>query len=171
MDVVQAGKRTLRGITKPFDAQTTAKARKFMKPGSAANVWLFRVSHGYLGSRWRVGRKLLRGIPVGLFTSTGRKSGQRRTVPLLYMSHGDSVVIVASQGGMPRHPDWYFNICADPHVTVELRGRKFEALAEVADAQRRAELWPLLVDMYPSFAVYQARAQREIPVVLCRPIR
>jgi F420H(2)-dependent quinone reductase len=142
-----------------------------MRRGSELNVRLFRATGGRLGSRWRVGRKFLRGVPVCLVTTTGRRSGLERTVPLLYLRDGDDVVVVASQGGMPRHPDWYHNLVADSTVRIELPGSMVDAVARVADAAERARLWPMLVELYPSFAVYQERADREIPVVVCSPRR
>lgn len=169
MGKVQAGGRTLWGRTQPFDAETLRKARGYMRRGSELNVRLFRATDGRLGSRWRVGRKFLRGVPVCLITTTGRRSGMERTVPLLFLRDGRDVVIVASQGGMPRHPDWYFNLTAEPKVRVELRGESFDAVARTADAAERARLWPRLVDLYPSFEMYQARATREIPIVICSP--
>jgi len=169
MAKVEAGRRTLWGNTAPFAADKVAEARRYIKRGSDLNVRLFRATNGRLGSRWRIGRKFVRGVPVCLLTTTGRKSGLARTSPLLYLLDGKGVVVVASQGGMPRHPDWYFNLAEHPNVHLELRGEQFDAVAKVADAEERARLWPRLVELYPSFAVYQARAQREIPVVVCRP--
>lgn len=169
MGKVKAGRRTLFGITSSIDTEKMVRARRFIKRGSDLNVRLFRATNGRLGSRWRVGRRFIRGIPVCLLTTTGRKSGLARTSPLLYLLDGKGIVVVASQGGMPRHPDWYFNITADPLVHIELPGERFDAVARTANSQERAQLWPRLVEMYPSFAVYQARAGREIPVVICRP--
>jgi F420H(2)-dependent quinone reductase len=166
---VRAGRRRLVGRTEPFDAEVVRRARRLMRRGSALNVRIFRATGGRLGSRWRVGRKFLRGVPVCLVTTRGRRSGLDRTVPLLYLADGDDVVIVASQGGMPRHPDWYHNLVAETAVRIEVRGRTVDATARVADPSERHRLWPLLVELYPSFAVYQARAEREIPVVVCSP--
>ncbi|MBK6668693.1 MAG: nitroreductase family deazaflavin-dependent oxidoreductase [Actinobacteria bacterium] len=168
MGKVDAGGKTLRGRTTPLSAGESNRARRFMRRGSAWNVALYRRTKGRLGGKWRVGRTFLRGVPVCLVTTTGRRSGLPRTVPLLRLRDGDDVVIVASQGGMPRHPDWYFNIVANPAVHIEDFGDDFDAVATVADADTRARLWPRLVDMYPGFAMYQARADREIPVVVCR---
>ena len=159
----------MRGRTTPFDSETVRRARAFMRRGSEFNVKLFRATNGRLGSRWRIGRKFLRGIPVCLVTTTGRRSGQPRTVPLLYLRDGADVIVVASQGGMPRHPDWYHNVMASPEVRVELTGSSFDGTARVADAEERARLWPMLVDLYPSFEIYAARAEREIPVIICSP--
>ena len=169
MGRVESGGRTLRGRTTPFESDVVTKARNFMKRGAAANVWLFRRTGGRLGSRWRVGRKFIRGVPVCLLTTTGRRSGLPRVAPLLYLRDGSDVVVVASQGGMPRHPDWYHNLVAEPRVHVELPGREFDGAARIADPTEAARLWPLLDDLYPSFAIYRARAGREIPIVVITP--
>lgn len=170
MGKVQAGHRRLRGRTTPIDARTTARTRKVMQRMAKLNVKLFRATNGRLGSRWRVGRGFLRGVPMCLLTTTGRRSGAERVAPLVYLRDGEDVVVVASQGGLPRHPDWFFNVTANPSVRIELPGTAFDATARVADAQERARLWPMLVEMYPCFEVYQARAVREIPVVICTPV-
>ena len=106
-------------------------------------------------------------VPSLLLTTTGRKSGLARTVPLLYLADGENVVVVASQGGMSKHPEWYLNIVANPKVTVEIGGDARAMLARTADAEARAGLWPRLVAMYSSYDTYQQRTTREIPVVIC----
>jgi len=171
MPKVEAGSRTLWGRTTPFPTDAVAKARASMKRGSAFNVRIFQRTNGWIGSRWRIGRKFLRGIPVCLLTTTGRRSGQARISPLLFLQRGPDTVVVASQGGMPRHPDWYHNLVADPAVRLHLPHQaEFAATAHVVDDDERAALWPELVELYPSFAVYQARAERVIPVIVCSPV-
>src|SRR5512134_392916 len=99
-------------MTQP--ARTTEQQLRRVKPlllaMSAVNRWVFRASGGRLGSRF------LRGAPVGLLTTTGRKSGRPRTTPLIYLEDGERVVLVASQGGFPKHPIWYLNLGAHPAV-------------------------------------------------------
>ena len=87
---------------------------KIIKKMSAANTWLYRKTGG------RIGGKFLNGAPVLLLTTTGRKSGQPRTTPLLYLADGDRVIVVASKGGLPTNPLWYLNLKADPNVTVQI---------------------------------------------------
>ncbi len=135
-----------------------------VKVMSVLNVWAFRLTGGWLGG------KFVNGAPVCLVTATGRKSGQPRTVPLLYLQDGDDVVIVASKGGMSHHPLWYHNMVANPRVDVEIgRTTRPMRVREANDAER-ARLWPELVAMYPDYADYQARTTRKIPVLILSPV-
>ncbi|MGZ4558050.1 MAG: nitroreductase family deazaflavin-dependent oxidoreductase, partial [Mycobacteriaceae bacterium] len=103
-------------------------------------------------------------------TAIGRKSGQPRTSPLLYLPDGDRVILVASQGGLPKHPMWYLNMKANAEVTVQIRNRVRPMCARVASPAERTELWPRLVEMYADFNNYQSWTEREIPVVICEPV-
>ncbi|MGZ4554394.1 MAG: nitroreductase family deazaflavin-dependent oxidoreductase [Mycobacteriaceae bacterium] len=150
-----------------LDSPWTVKIIKWM---SAVNVRAFRLTGGRLGAKWRIGSAFPRGIPVCLVTAIGRKSGQPRTSPLLYLPDGDRVILVASQGGLPKHPMWYFNMKANPEVTVQIRNRVRPMCARVASPAERTELWPRLVEMYADFNNYQSWTEREIPVVICEPV-
>lgn len=113
-----------------------------------------------------------RGVPVCLLTTKGRKTGVLRTVPLLCLADGDRMVLVASQGGLPMNPLWYLNLQAEPMVTVQFRRTIRQMRARTAGPAERTELWPRLVAMYADFDKYQAwAAHREIPVVVCQPVR
>lgn len=103
-------------------------------------------------------------------TSVGRKSGQQRTVMLMYIRDGDSYVVTASNGGKPQHPGWFFNVQSNPEVTIQLKGQQKKAVAEVAGPEKRNELWARLVEIAPMFASYPKRANREIPMVILRPV-
>ncbi|MBB0968047.1 nitroreductase family deazaflavin-dependent oxidoreductase [Dietzia aerolata] len=138
---------------------------------SRVNTWAYRVSGGRVGGNWRVGSALRSPVPVCLVTTTGRRSGEPRTVPLLHIPDGDRVLLVASQGGLPKHPAWYFNVKADPEVTVQVGRRVRSMTAREASPAERAELWPRLVERYADFAEYQANTSRVIPVVICEPVR
>ena len=131
---------------------------------SALNVWAFRVSKG------RIGGRFLRGAPVLLLTSTGRRSGKRRTTPLLYLRDGERLVVVASKGGFSTHPLWYGNVEADPRVEIEVGGSRRAMLARRASDAEKQALWPKLVAMYRDFDDYQARTDRDIPVVILSPV-
>ena len=133
-----------------------------MRTASAFNTWVYRVSDGRFGARFA-------GAPVCLLTTQGRKSGQRRTVPLLFLADGDDLVVVASQGGAPAHPGWYFNLVADLTAEVQLGGRRFAVTARTVGAEERATLWPRLVAIYPPYEAYQHRTPRSIPVVRLSP--
>ncbi|WP_370181268.1 nitroreductase family deazaflavin-dependent oxidoreductase [Rhodococcus wratislaviensis] len=141
----------------------------FIKWMSKVNVVLYRRTGGRLGSKWRVGSAFPRGLPVCLLTTTGRKSGEPRISPLLFLEDGDRIILAASQGGLPKHPMWYLNLRANPEVTVQVKSRVRPMTAHVADPEERARLWPRLVDMYPDFDNYQAWTDRTIPVVVCTP--
>jgi deazaflavin-dependent oxidoreductase (nitroreductase family) len=151
---------------KGLDRPSTVRIIKTM---SAVHTWLYRTSGGRLGRKWRVGSALRHGVPICLVTTTGRKTGQRRTVPLLHMADSDNVVLVASQGGLPSDPQWYRNITVDPHVDVEFGATTRAMHARTATAAERAVLWARLVDVYADFESYQSWTDREIPVVICEP--
>ena len=110
------------------------------------------------------------GAPVLLLTTTGRKTGRRHTIPLLYLEDGENFVVVASNGGAPRHPAWWSNLRADPEANVEIGGRELRARAQKASPEEKEWLWPRLVAMYGAYENYQRRTDREIPVVILRPV-
>ena len=111
-------------------------------------------------------------MPVLELTTTGRRSGQPRTVMLTSpLQEGSTIVVVASRGGDDTAPLWYLNLCANPTVTVSFQGRPpVEMHARVASAEERARLWPLVVADHSNYADYQTRTQREIPLVLLDPL-
>jgi deazaflavin-dependent oxidoreductase (nitroreductase family) len=142
---------------------------KVMRLMSQANVWLYQKTDGRLGSKWRVGSAFPRGIPVCLLTTKGRKTGEPRTTPLLYLQEGEDIVLVASQGGLPKHPLWYLNLRSDPEVEIQVMARRGRYRARVASEAEREVLWPKLVSHYADFASYQSWTDRTIPVVICEP--
>lgn len=152
---------------KGLDAPVTAKLIKAM---ARAQVRVFRATGGRIGSNWRVGAGFAHPVPTLLLDHVGRRSGRTFTTPLLYLRDGDDLVVVASQGGLPRHPQWFHNVVADPDVVVHLKGhRALPVRAHVADAGERATLWPRLVGLYADFEKYAAWTEREIPVVVLHP--
>ncbi len=106
------------------------------------------------------------GAPVLLLTTTGAKSGQPRTSPLVYARDGDRYVIFASKGGAPTNPDWYHNLVAHPTVTVEVGAEKFQATATVPDGAERDRLFDAQARAMPGFAEYQKNTTRRIPVMV-----
>jgi F420H(2)-dependent quinone reductase len=143
--------------------------RTIIKRMSTINTWLYRRSNGRIGKSWRVGSALRHGVPVCLVTTTGRKTGQPRTVPLLHMADGERVILVASQGGLPENPQWYGNIRAEPKIEIRFGRVTRTMVARTADEAERAELWPRLTALYADFDNYQAWTNRTIPVVICEP--
>jgi deazaflavin-dependent oxidoreductase (nitroreductase family) len=106
------------------------------------------------------------GRPLMLLTTTGKKSGQPRTAPLVYTTDGDALVVIASKGGAPTNPDWYHNLRANSLVTVELGAEQFDAQARVAEGDERQRLYDAQAALMPAFAGYQNNTDREIPVVV-----
>ena len=150
-----------------LDSPTTAKAIKYM---AKVQVRLFRLTNGRIGSTWRVGAGFRKPVPTLLLEHVGRKSGTTFTTPLLYLCDGPDLVIVASQGGLPKNPQWYPNLVAHPETVVHLRGERGRPVrARVASPEERAALWPRLVELYADFAKYAAWTDREIPVVILEP--
>jgi F420H(2)-dependent quinone reductase len=132
--------------------------------------WMSRLNTlAYKASGGRVGGSFLQGAPVALLTTTGRKTGQPRVSPLLFLRDGDRVVLVASQGGRANNPMWYLNLKANPEVSVQIKKEVLELTARDATEAERAQYWPQLVAMYSSFDDYQSWTDRTIPVVVCDP--
>jgi deazaflavin-dependent oxidoreductase (nitroreductase family) len=117
---------------------------------------------GEEGHDWQGTQTLL------LFT-TGRKSGQPRTHPLIYGRHGDGYVVVASKGGAEQHPDWYFNLTANPDVEIQVKDERIPVRARTAPAEEKAELWPVMTKEWPDYDAYQEKTDRDIPVVVLEP--
>ncbi len=150
------------GLDKPY-------VGKIIKVMSKVNVAIYRWTGGLLGSTWRVGSAFPWGVPVPLLTTIGRKSGEPRVAPLLFIEDGENVIVVASQGGLPKDPLWYKNLQANPDCEVQIMRRKMKMRARTADAAERDRLWPKLVAHYPDFASYDAWTDRVIPVVILEP--
>ena len=103
--------------------------------------------------------------PLLLLTTTGAKSGERRITPMGYIPGGDRLIVIASNGGAPTHPDWYHNLVAHPEVTVEVGTETFDAIAVVTEDSERDWLWNKGVELYPHLAEYQAKTTSQIPVI------
>ncbi|HEX5331888.1 MAG TPA: nitroreductase family deazaflavin-dependent oxidoreductase [Cellulomonas sp.] len=121
--------------------------------------------------RWTGGRVLGRfgHLEQVLLTTTGRRTGAPRTVPLAATPVGSSVVLVASDGGAPGHPAWYLNLTAHPEVLVQRGRRTVPMLARIAVDPERDALWAAVVKNNPGYARYQEKTAREIPIVVCEP--
>ena len=104
--------------------------------------------------------------PALLLTTIGRRSGQPIITPLIYGEAGGAYVVIASKGGAPTHPHWYLNLDANPEVDVQIRTERFKARARTAAGAERAELWDLMLTIYPTYTELQGRTAREIPVVV-----
>jgi deazaflavin-dependent oxidoreductase (nitroreductase family) len=125
-------------------------------------IVVFRLTNGRAMSA-------MRGMPVLLLTTVGRKTGKRRTTPLMYMRDGESYVLTASNNGKDKHPAWFHNLQASPQVQIEVPGSRLDVSASVATQIERDRLWPQLVSKAPFFDEYRKGTTRPIPMVLLRP--
>jgi deazaflavin-dependent oxidoreductase (nitroreductase family) len=119
----------------------------------------YRATDGEVGYEWN-------GATCLLLTTTGRKSGEPRTQPLIFSYYEDAYVVVASQGGAPTHPNWYFNLVSNPTVEVQVKGDRFPATARTAEGEERTKLWKLSTVTWPNYDEYTKRTDRVIPVVV-----
>ena len=110
----------------------------------------------------------MKGRPLLLLTTTGAKSGQLRTKPMMFIPDSDRLLVIASNAGAAIHPDWYRNLVAHPEVTVEVGNETFKAIATVTEGLERQRLWSRVVELYPFFADHQAKTSRQIPVIVLR---
>jgi len=130
---------------------------------SKANVLCYQLSGGKV---WGT----MGGTPVCLVTMTGRKSGRKITIPLMYNPSGENVVLVASFGGAPKNPVWYYNVTTNPDVVVQVGRNKRKMRAKQAKREEKTVLWPAIVANFPAYEVYQTRTERDIPVIVCTPV-
>ena len=126
----------------------------------AEHVERYLATDGHEGHDWR------RGAPVLLLTTSGHRSGEPRTAPLIYQQHGEAYAVVASNGGSDPPPAWYRNLEANPDVQVQVKGDKFDARARTATPDEKPELWAKMTSVWPDYDDYQRRTEREIPVVV-----
>jgi len=125
-------------------------------------VAIFRLTNGkYLAS--------MRGMPVLLLTTVGRKTGLPRTTPLMYIRDGEGYVITASNNGRDNAPAWLYNLQASPQVEIDLPGKRLKATASLATTAEKDRLWPILVAQAPFFDDYRKKTSRQIPMVMLKP--
>jgi deazaflavin-dependent oxidoreductase (nitroreductase family) len=129
----------------------------------AEHIERYQETGGEIGYLWN-------GAPTLLLYSTGRKSGQPRTHALIFGQDGDDYLVVASMGGAPRHPQWYLNLLAIPQAEIQVRTSRVPVTARAAQSPgERARLWKIVTGIWPNYDAYQARTDREIPVVVLSP--
>jgi deazaflavin-dependent oxidoreductase (nitroreductase family) len=119
----------------------------------------YRATDGEEGHDWQ-------GTQTLLLTTTGRKSGEPRTTPLIYAPHDDAYLVVASKGGSDTPPAWYLNLSAQPEVEVQVKGDRFKARARTADPAEKQEMWRTMIAEWPAYDSYQEKTDRAIPVVV-----
>ena len=123
------------------------------------HVARYRETDGEVGYIWN-------GATALLLTTTGRKSGEPRTTPLVFARDGDNCIVVASMGGAPMHPQWYRNLEVNPDVEVQIKGERFAARARSVEGQERDRCWAIAAEQWPNYNVYAERTTRVIPVVV-----
>ena len=123
------------------------------------HVRVYRESKGERGYYWR-------GATILLLTTTGRRSGEARTTPLIHAEDGDRWVVIASKGGAPDHPAWFRNLEADPAATIEVEADEVAVVATTAEGEERERLWKAMTEVWPAYDDYQGKTEREIPVVV-----
>lgn len=127
------------------------------------NKHLYRLTGGRIGGRFDR-------APVLILHHVGRKSGEKRETPLIYLQDGEDIVIVGSMGGSTKHPAWYLNVRDRPQdVAVEIKGNRRPVEVRVADPEERTRLWPRLLEMWPAWEDYTRRTEREFPILVLRP--
>ena len=126
------------------------------------HVRVYRETGGEHGYHWR-------GTTILLLSTVGRVSGELRTTPLIQRVDGERWVVVASKGGAPAHPSWFENLQSNPEATIEVMDEQVPVRATVAKGEERARLWSLMTEVWPAYDSYQAKTDREIPVVVLTP--
>ncbi len=155
-----------------MQARSWSWAERFQYALSVWNPpWMFTLHTAlYQASDGRLGATL-RGIPVLLLTTTGRKTGKLRTKPLMYLAEGDSYIVVASNAGEERPPQWWLNLQNHPEATIQVKRERHKVLASPASEDEYHSLWPRLVEMNPFYTEFQSRTPRRLQVVILKPIQ
>ncbi|WP_310768102.1 nitroreductase/quinone reductase family protein [Mycobacterium sp. Z3061] len=153
------------GTSAAFSAAGRLLSRPAMRPVTRTFSNLHAAMY-----RWTRGRAQNPRYPTMLLTVTGRRTGKPQTVPLIYIKDDERFVIAAAYAGSDSDPAWWLNLQANPHAVAQVNDQRFDVEAELAPADRHAELWQKLVEMYPYFTGYQQRTNRQIPVVFLRRV-
>ncbi len=139
-------------------------AKSIFRTFMALGTYLYKISNGKIGGR-------IAGLEVLLLTTTGRKTGKKRTTPLGYFKDQQgSYIIIGSNAGFDTHPAWFLNLKRQPHVTIQVKDAQVEVDAEVAEPKTRNQLWAQLIKLAPFYDNYTKKTSREIPVVILHPV-
>lgn len=135
----------------------------FLKLFLGFHIFVYRLTNGRIMGA-------MGAMKVLLLTTTGRKTGQKRTIPITYMlDEQNNYVITASNGGQSSHPGWFFNLKTNSQATLQIGNKQITAVAEIASPEKRNQLWPKLIHMAPGYAQYEKQTTREIPMVILKP--
>jgi deazaflavin-dependent oxidoreductase (nitroreductase family) len=152
----------LNPLTRFSDALTLGVSKRLSKRTSDLHIWLYRRSGGLLGGK--VGK-----LPILLLTTTGRKSGQQRTIPLSYLTDGPNYVVIGSNSGREKPPLWYLNLQSNPEATIQVKNSVKKVVAREATPEEHERLWAELISKARQYANYQRTTSRRIPVVILEP--
>ena len=139
------------------------------RPTDSPTRWVAKHVREYVETDGRKGHRW-NGVDTLLLTTRGRTTGKLRRTALIYRRDRGRYVVVASNGGSKGHPNWYLNLRADPKVSVQVAGERFDATARTATARQKPRLWREMVSIWPEYERYQTRTEREIPVVILEPV-
>ncbi len=145
--------------TKPNTHKSNSIGQRLQRLFTQAHVSVYRSTGGKVGG----GEHLL------ILTTTGRKSGVARSTPLFFFRDGDHYIIIASNGGAPKHPTWWLNLQGNPQAKIQVGPQVIPVTSQQADPEERKRLWAIIAENYKNFVGYQKRAPREIPVIILTP--
>jgi deazaflavin-dependent oxidoreductase (nitroreductase family) len=155
--------RTRREDVRAIPAGAEKLIKRMTKAFMRINVAVYKKSGGrFMGS--------FLGRPICIVTMTGRKTGKRYEIPLMYVPYGEQQILVASMGGASKNPTWFYNLKANPDISIQAKGETRTYRAHQVSPEKKAELWPTIIEAYPPYDAYQARTDRDIPVFLCDPV-
>jgi len=146
----------------PFERRPSMPGKAVMRTIAGTHEFWYRLSGGLIGGRFGQ-------LPILLLTTTGRKSGRKRTTPLVYLRDGENMVVIASNGGSDRHPEWWLNLRSQPTAEVQMGRDVRTVVADKAEGDERDRLWREVVELYHGYDEYRRMTNREIPVVVLRP--
>jgi deazaflavin-dependent oxidoreductase (nitroreductase family) len=147
-----------------FTKQQVKRGKKVLRLVSSINAFIYRVSNGRLWSKW-AGK-----YPIMVLSTMGRQTKKIRHIPLIKVLYKNQPLLVASMGGAPIHPSWFFNVQNNPNIEVQIGSEKKNYQAIRASEEEKESLWPTICSFYSDYQVYQERTQRNIPVFICTPI-
>jgi deazaflavin-dependent oxidoreductase (nitroreductase family) len=156
--------KTRRADVKPISKSKSVGFKRQMGLYSKLNVWVYRMTFGYLMNT------AMGGYPICIVTLIGRRTGRKRRIPLIHVPDGEDEILVGSQAGLDQDPFWTHSIRENPEVTITFAGRRRRFVAVQIDDDEKRQIWPLLCSIYPAYDEYQARTDRNIPVFRCRPV-
>ncbi|MBT3851951.1 MAG: nitroreductase family deazaflavin-dependent oxidoreductase [Gammaproteobacteria bacterium] len=147
-----------------YSLQQAKTAKRIIKYFAKFQAFIFLLSKGKIWNKWPGG------FPIMVVETKGAKSKKIRNIPLIYVHQNGLPILVASLGGMPKNPNWYYNIKVYPNLKISTINGSGNYLAEEVSKDKKEELWPLICSFYPDYETYQSNTSRDIPVFLCKQI-